>query len=123
MMSQAIRPRYGCRDDAAAEEPMPPTVLDQQAIDRRLAERHADWSGSPERLTRSIDFADFPTAAEFVSRIAPRCEELDHHPDLGLRWRWVDVELRTHSAGGVTELDLTLAEIVDEVAAALPQAG
>jgi 4a-hydroxytetrahydrobiopterin dehydratase len=101
---------------------MPATVLDQQAIDTQLGRRHPGWQGNPEKLRRSIEFADFPTAAEFVNRIAPRCEELDHHPDLAMHWRWVDVELSTHSAGGVTDLDLTLAEIVDEVAAQLPLA-
>jgi 4a-hydroxytetrahydrobiopterin dehydratase len=100
-----------------------PALLDQAAIDAGLQFRHPDWGGTPTRLARSIEFADFTTAAEFINRLAPRCEELDHHPDLALRWRWVDVQLSTHSAGGVTELDLILAEIVDEVAAGLPLAG
>jgi len=99
-----------------------PAVLDQEQIDTALAGRHPGWSGTPQKLRRSIEFADFPTAVEFINQIAPRCEELDHHPDLALRWRWVDIELSTHSAGGVTDLDLTLAEIVDEVAVQLPQA-
>jgi 4a-hydroxytetrahydrobiopterin dehydratase len=99
-----------------------PAVLDQERIDAALGALHPDWEGSPERLRRSIEFADFPTAVEFINQLAPRCEELDHHPDLGLRWRWVDVELVTHSAGGVTELDVTLAGIVDELAVSLPQA-
>lgn len=99
------------------------TRLDQDRIDAGLHGLHPEWSGDTDALRRSIEFADFPTAVEFVNRIAPRCEDLDHHPDLGLRWRWVDVALTTHSAGGVTELDLRLAEIVDEVAAGLPQAG
>jgi 4a-hydroxytetrahydrobiopterin dehydratase len=99
-----------------------PAVLDEAAIEAALRDRHRDWTGSPQRLRRSIEFADFLTAVEFVNRLAPRCEELDHHPDLALRWRWVDVELSTHSAGGVTDLDLGLAEIVDEVAAGLPLA-
>jgi 4a-hydroxytetrahydrobiopterin dehydratase len=99
-----------------------PTVLDQQQIDAALEARHPDWTGMPEKLRRSIEFADFTTAVEFINRLAPRCEQLDHHPDLALRWRWVDVELSTHSAGGVTDLDITLAEIVDELAVALPQA-
>lgn len=99
-----------------------PELLDQAAIDSALAARHPGWTGNPEKLARSIEFANFLTAVEFVNRIAPRCEELDHHPDLALRWRWVDVELATHSAGGVTELDVTLAGIVDEVAADLPLA-
>jgi 4a-hydroxytetrahydrobiopterin dehydratase len=102
---------------------MSPQLLNQDAIDAVLGKLHSDWQGSPDKLTRSIEFADFTTAVEFVNRLAPRCEELDHHPDLALRWRWVDVELSTHSEGGVTDLDATLAGIVDEVAAQLPQAG
>lgn len=98
------------------------TLLDQQTIDRSLAQRHHGWQGSTDELRRAIEFADFGTAVEFINRLAPRCEQLDHHPDLALRWRWVDVVLSTHSAGGVTEYDLALAEIVDEVAAGLPQA-
>ena len=101
---------------------MPPQLLDQPAVDEGLKSLHADWSGTTEQLSRSIEFADFPTAVEFVNRLAPRCEELDHHPDLAVRWRWVDIVLSTHSAGGVTVLDLTLADIVDEVAAGLPLA-
>jgi 4a-hydroxytetrahydrobiopterin dehydratase len=101
---------------------MAPQLLDQARIDERLTTRHPGWQGTPEKLTRSIEFADFPTAVEFINRIAPRCEELDHHPYLAVRWRWVDIELSTHSAGGVTDLDLTLAGIVDELAAVLPQA-
>jgi 4a-hydroxytetrahydrobiopterin dehydratase len=99
-----------------------PDLLDQSQIDEQLTSRHRDWTGTPEKLRRSIEFADFLTAVEFVNRLAPRCEELDHHPDLALRWRWVDVELATHSAGGVTDLDITLAGIIDEVAAELPLA-
>jgi 4a-hydroxytetrahydrobiopterin dehydratase len=100
-----------------------PTVLDQAQIDEKLAARNPEWQGSTAGLTRSIEFANFLTAAEFINRLAPRCEELDHHPDLALRWRWVDIELSTHSVGGVTDLDITLAGIVDEVAADLPLAG
>jgi 4a-hydroxytetrahydrobiopterin dehydratase len=97
-------------------------VLDQQAVDAGLAALHPSWTGTTDQLSRSIEFADFATAVDFVNRIAPRCEELDHHPDLAIRWRWVDIELSTHSAGGVTDKDLTLAGIVDEVAAGLPLA-
>jgi 4a-hydroxytetrahydrobiopterin dehydratase len=83
---------------------------------------HPGWTGGPDALTRSIEFATYLTAVDFVNRLAPRCEELDHHPDLALRWRWVDISLSTHSAGGVTDLDFRLAQIIDEVAAELPLA-
>ena len=101
---------------------MAASLLDETQIAERLVGLHPGWSGSRDKLSRSIEFADFPTAVEFVNRLAPRCEELNHHPDLAVRWRWVEVELSTHSAGGVTDLDMQLAEVVDEVAAELPLA-
>jgi 4a-hydroxytetrahydrobiopterin dehydratase len=96
-------------------------LLTQDVIEQRLAKLHPSWTGTTEQLQRSIEFADFPTAVEFVNRLAPICEELDHHPDLALRWRWVDVVLLTHSSGGVTDMDFALAGHVDEVAGGLPQ--
>lgn len=97
-------------------------LLPADTVSARLAGLHPDWAGTTQQLVRSIEFADFPTAVEFVNRLAPRCEELDHHPDLALRWRTVELVLSTHSAGGVTEKDVRLAGVVDEVAAGLPLA-
>lgn len=101
---------------------MPDELLGAAEVTTRLEDLHEGWSGSPDGLRRSIEFADFPTAVRFIDEIAPRCEELDHHPDLDLRWRRVDLVLVTHSAGGVTAKDFALAMVVDDVAAALPQA-
>lgn len=98
-------------------------LMNAAAIDTALTGLHPGWTGSTEQLSRSIEFADFPTAVKFVNDLAPRCEEMDHHPDLAIRWRWVDVVLSTHSAGGVTDADVALAGIVDEVASGLPLAG
>jgi 4a-hydroxytetrahydrobiopterin dehydratase len=97
-------------------------LLTADELSSTLSQLHPGWSGSPDALTRSIEFADFTTAVEFVNELAPACEERDHHPDLGLRWRWVDIVLSTHSAGGVTRLDAGLAQVVDDIAAQLPQA-
>ena len=98
------------------------TLLDQDAIDGALGALADGWSGNPQGLRRSIEFADFLTAVEFISRLAPRCEDLDHHPDLDLRWRRVDVAVVTHSAGGVTGKDVELAGVVDDVAAGCARA-
>ena len=97
-------------------------LLDDDAIAAGLARLGDGWSGDRTALRRSIEFADFLTAVDFVSRLAPLVNELDHHPDLRLNWRWVEISLSTHSAGGVTDLDLRLAEIIDEVASSLPLA-
>jgi len=71
------------------------------------------WSGGPDGIERSIKLPSFRAAAEAVSMIADVAEQLDHHPDLDLRWCTVRVALVTHSAGGVTDLDLQLARRVD----------
>lgn len=97
-------------------------LLEASAVAQALTRLDPGWSGDTTALKRSIEFADFATAVEFVSRLAPSVDELDHHPDLRLSWRWVEVELSTHSAGGVTALDVQLAGIIDEVAAGLPLA-
>lgn len=101
---------------------MPPPLLDQDDVDRALGGLHPGWRGTPVRLRRGIVFADFPTAVRFVDAAAVVAEELDHHPDVLIRWRTVDLALSTHSAGGVTRLDVELAGRLDAVAAALPQA-
>ena|ERR1700722_17883198 len=97
-------------------------LLGDAAVSAAVSHLHSDWTGSATELRRSIEFADFPTAVEFVNRLAPACEQADHHPDLALRWRWVDVVLSTHSAGGVTALDVAMAGVVDDIAAQLPHA-
>ena len=97
-------------------------LLSGDEITSALTNLDSGWTGSTENLHRSIQFADFLTAVEFINRLAPHCEELNHHPDLALRWRWVDVLIVTHSAGGVTGMDVQLAGVVDEVAAGLPLA-
>ena len=58
-------------------------LLTADELSSALSDLHGDWSGSPDALTRSIEFADFPTAVEFVNQLAPACEERDHHPFVG----------------------------------------
>ncbi|MGN6608609.1 MAG: 4a-hydroxytetrahydrobiopterin dehydratase [Jatrophihabitans sp.] len=98
-----------------------PAPLTDDQLAAALAERPG-WTGSAAGLQRTIEFADFLTAVRFIDELAPHCERLDHHPDLRLSWRRVELTLVTHSTGGVTALDVELAAVVDDVAAALPLA-
>lgn len=77
------------------------------------------WQGDTSGLRRSIEFSDFPTAILAVVRVADAAEEMDHHPDIDIRWRTVTFGLSTHSAGGVTELDTDLADKISRIAASL----
>jgi 4a-hydroxytetrahydrobiopterin dehydratase len=71
------------------------------------------WSGDGDALRRTVDLPTFRDAVAAIDAIADVAEEMDHHPDIDLRWRTLHLTLSSHSAGGVTELDLALARRID----------
>jgi 4a-hydroxytetrahydrobiopterin dehydratase len=71
------------------------------------------WSGDPDGLRRSVELPSFADAVAAVVRIGFAAEAMDHHPDVDLRWRTLHLSVVSHSAGGVTELDLDLARRID----------
>jgi 4a-hydroxytetrahydrobiopterin dehydratase len=73
------------------------------------------WSGDGEGLSRTVELPSFRDAVAAIVAVADVAEELDHHPDVDLRWRTLHFALSTHSAGGVTDLDLQLARRIDEL--------
>ncbi|SNS52328.1 4a-hydroxytetrahydrobiopterin dehydratase [Geodermatophilus saharensis] len=73
------------------------------------------WSGGPDGIRRSLELPGFPDAVAALVRIAFVAEQLDHHPDVDLRWRTLHLTLVSHSAGGVSELDLELARRIDDL--------
>ncbi len=74
------------------------------------------WTGDPSEITRLVEATSFPAAIDLVDRVALVAEEMDHHPDIDIRWRRVRFTLSTHDAGGVTRLDLDLAALIDALA-------
>ncbi|WP_327090072.1 4a-hydroxytetrahydrobiopterin dehydratase [Nonomuraea sp. NBC_01738] len=75
------------------------------------------WTQHDNELRRTIQAPDFPTAIRIVDEIAVKAEEMNHHPDIDIRWRTLNLVLTTHDAGGLTELDHRLAAIIDDIAA------
>jgi 4a-hydroxytetrahydrobiopterin dehydratase len=73
------------------------------------------WAVAGNSLVRTVEFDSFLTAVRFIDELAPVAERLDHHPDLRLSWRTVELSLSTHSAGGLTRLDLELARELDAI--------
>ncbi|WP_116449907.1 4a-hydroxytetrahydrobiopterin dehydratase [Blastococcus litoris] len=71
------------------------------------------WSGDADGIRRSVQLPSFRDAVAAIVSIADVAEEMDHHPDIDLRWRTLHIAVVTHSAGGVTELDVELARRVD----------
>ena len=66
-----------------------------------------------DAIHKSFKFKDFIEAFGFMSRVALIAEKMDHHPEWTNVYNKLDVTLTTHSAGGVTQKDLTLAQAID----------
>jgi len=69
-----------------------------------------------QRISREFIFANFDLAFEFMKQCAEFAQKLDHHPDWSNSWNKVLVHLTTHSAKGLTSLDIQLAQAMDVLA-------
>jgi len=83
-------------------------------VQARLAALPA-WALRDGSLHRELMFKDFSAAWGFMSRVALEAERIGHHPDWCNSWNRVVVELATHDAGGITELDFELARLIDRL--------
>ena len=73
------------------------------------------WSAVEGRdaIRKVFEFEDFNAAWGFMSRVALCAEAMNHHPEWSNVYNSVSIGLSTHDAGGLTELDLKLAEAID----------
>lgn len=76
------------------------------------------WKSAVGRdaITRRFEFADFNAAFGFMTRVALLADKMDHHPEWFNVYKMVEVTLSTHDAGGLTDLDVKLAEAMDKIA-------
>jgi 4a-hydroxytetrahydrobiopterin dehydratase len=91
-------------------------LLSDEERDRQLAQL-TGWTGDASHLHRAFEFPAFLTGITVVDEVATVAEAMDHHPDIDIRWRTVHFTLATHSAGGVTQLDIELAHRIGSLAA------
>ena len=90
-------------------------VLTDEEIERRLAGL-SGWEREGDAIKKRFKLEDFQASVDFVNRLTPAAEEMNHHPDLAISWNTVDCTLSTHSQGGLTENDFELAQQIDSVA-------
>lgn len=88
--------------------------LTEDAIADGLATR-SEWARSGDAIQRTFSFGDFNGAIGFVDRVAARAEEVQHHPDILIRYSKVTLTLSTHDAGGLSEKDFTFAADCDRL--------
>src|SRR5690242_3826657 len=80
-----------------------------------------DWTAQDAALVRTVELASFSQAIMVVNRVAEIAENDNHHPDIDIRYQTLTFRCSTHSAGGVTALDVTLAGEIDGVLELLGQ--
>ncbi|HEY0003124.1 MAG TPA: 4a-hydroxytetrahydrobiopterin dehydratase [Actinoplanes sp.] len=85
----------------------------QQIADQKLE----GWAYLYAFLKTRIATPDFAAGLALVNAIGAVAEELDHHPDVDLRYSFVEIRLRSHDVGAVTERDIRLARRIDELVA------
>ena len=85
-----------------------PEVLDPAAVDVALAEGMA-WDRQEDELVKTRRGQDFADALAYVNAVGALAEEMNHHPDIDIRWNKVTLVLSTHSEGGLTQADIELA--------------
>jgi 4a-hydroxytetrahydrobiopterin dehydratase len=89
-------------------------VLNEDEIGSRL--RRLAWEREGDEIVREWRFENFSEAIAFVNRVAETAEAANHHPDILVHgWNKVKLSMTNHSAGGLTEMDFTMAGRFDEL--------
>jgi 4a-hydroxytetrahydrobiopterin dehydratase len=90
-------------------------LLSQEEIDRALSGELPQWRQDGDSITRSVTAKSFMDGIRLVEQVAEVAEDLNHHPDIDIRWTTITFTLSTHSAGGLTSADLRLAGDIDRL--------
>lgn len=88
--------------------------LSNEQIQQKLSETN-HWELKDNTIDRLFNFDDFKEAMEFVNQVAEKAEEMDHHPDIKISYNKVELTLTTHSEGGITDKDFTLANKINQL--------
>jgi 4a-hydroxytetrahydrobiopterin dehydratase len=89
--------------------------LGDEEIEDRLGELEG-WTREGDTIVREFKLDDFQGSVDFINRLTPVAEDMNHHPDLQVSWNKVTVSITTHSEGGLTENDFELAKSIDPLA-------
>jgi 4a-hydroxytetrahydrobiopterin dehydratase len=87
----------------------PLTALDLASLATTLP----NWQLVAGKLHRDLVFADFVQAFAFMTKVALVAEAMDHHPEWCNVWNRVSIDLITHDTGGLSHLDVQLAQRID----------
>ena len=90
-------------------------LLSDEEINEALEQHLPEWERDGDALRRTAKLATFATAIQVVNRVAEIADNMNHHPDIDIRFRTLTFSLSTHAMGGITGNDTSLAGQIDEV--------
>ncbi len=90
-------------------------VLTESEIQQALSSLD-NWERNGKAIQRVFRFPDFKAAMQFVNRVADAAEQANHHPDIDIRYNTVTMALVSHDSGGVTQRDVRMAGVIDNIA-------
>jgi 4a-hydroxytetrahydrobiopterin dehydratase len=99
------------------EHSCPSVALDIGAINQELIQVR-DWildQGLPNKISKEFEFKNFNEALVFVNKIGTIADQMNHHPDIVLKWGYVQIIYWTHNASGLTEMDFEAAKRINEL--------
>jgi len=90
-------------------------LLDKKNIEEELKSL-SGWEYENNSLIKLYQLKDFSSALAFTVKAGIESEKMDHHPDIFIHgWNKVKITLSTHSDGGVTDKDISLAAIFNKL--------
>ncbi|WP_247002448.1 4a-hydroxytetrahydrobiopterin dehydratase [Halosolutus gelatinilyticus] len=85
-------------------------LLSDEEIDDRLPEA---WSRDGDEIVRTYEFDDYLRGVNFAQMVGEIAEAQFHHPEIVIRYEEVEIRLTSHEAGGITDDDIEMAELIE----------
>jgi 4a-hydroxytetrahydrobiopterin dehydratase len=89
-------------------------VLDANQVDEAIRELDG-WNRDGVKIRKQYVFESFPAAIAFVNRVAAVAQEFNHHPDIEVHFKKVDIILWTHKKDATTKADVVVAQAIEKV--------
>jgi len=89
--------------------------LSEAEVVSRLSEVQG-WELVDGKLSKTFLFDSFVIAFGFMASVALTAESMNHHPEWSNVYNRVSISLTTHDAGGISDLDFTLAQRIENIA-------
>ena len=93
-------------------------ILSNKQLNEYLEDLNG-WSVVNEKLSKTFKFSNFIQAFGFMTQVAITSEAMDHHPEWSNVYNRVEINLVTHSEGGITKLDIELAIKIDSISSSI----